>query len=130
MRYFEVRKPRIEIVPMIDIMLFLLVFFVMVAMNMIPSSGLASHLPQSSTAQPLPHTKVMVEIHREGRIVMDGRDTALEGLRDALQRVASPETVVTVAGTADAPLQDLTRVMDICRQLGITRIGLATRNVP
>ena len=34
MRYFEVKKPRIEIIPMIDIMLFLLVFFIMIALKM------------------------------------------------------------------------------------------------
>ena len=35
MRYFETRKARIEIIPMIDIMLFLLVFFAMMTLRMI-----------------------------------------------------------------------------------------------
>ena len=39
MRYLEAKKARIEIIPMIDIMLFLLVFFVMIALKMIPTSG-------------------------------------------------------------------------------------------
>ena len=39
MRYFETRKARIEIIPMIDIMLFLLVFFAMLTLRMIPATG-------------------------------------------------------------------------------------------
>ena len=47
MRYFETRKARIEIIPMIDIMLFLLVFFAIVTLHMIPANGVTSRLPQS-----------------------------------------------------------------------------------
>ncbi len=39
-RYFERKKGRIEIIPMIDIMLFLLVFFIMITIQMIPDQGL------------------------------------------------------------------------------------------
>ena len=56
----EREKPRLEIVPMIDIMMFLLVFFVMIVLRMIPDSGVTLHLPGASTAQPLPHTQVGV----------------------------------------------------------------------
>ena len=45
MRYFETKKARIEIIPMIDIMLFLLVFFAMMTLKMIPTSGHLTKLP-------------------------------------------------------------------------------------
>ncbi len=45
MRYFEHRKARIEIIPMIDVMLFLLVFFIIVTLNMIPDAGVNLQLP-------------------------------------------------------------------------------------
>ena len=47
--FFEKKKGRIEIIPMIDIMFFLLVFFVMITLRMIPATGIASKLPRSST---------------------------------------------------------------------------------
>ena len=130
MRYFEVKKPRIEIVPMIDIMLFLLVFFIMMAMNMIPTSGLIGHLPASSTSQALPPTKVMIEIHEDGSLMVDRIVISLEELRAKLRDLAAGtgKTVVTIAGSATASLQQLTRVMDACRESGISQIGLATRN--
>ena len=57
MRYFEARKGRIEIIPMIDIMLFLLVFFIMITLRMIPASGISTRLPTSSSAQVLPRAR-------------------------------------------------------------------------
>ncbi|MBW8065887.1 MAG: biopolymer transporter ExbD, partial [Ferrovum sp.] len=45
MNYFETKRARIEIIPMIDIMFFLLVFFIMITLHMIPSTGVASKMP-------------------------------------------------------------------------------------
>ncbi|MDR3391824.1 MAG: biopolymer transporter ExbD [Sulfuriferula sp.] len=129
MRYFEVRKPRIEIIPMIDIMLFLLVFFIMMAMKMIPSNGLVGHLPSSSTSQALPQPKIMIELHKDGSLFVDQQPMTLDGLRAKLHSTATDKTIVSIAGAADVSLQQLTAVMDICHQNGINKIGLATQNV-
>ena len=45
------KKARIEIIPMIDVMMFLLIFFVLISLNVIPAFGLKTALPDSSTAQ-------------------------------------------------------------------------------
>ena len=45
------KRTRIEIIPMIDVMMFLLVFFVLVSINVIPALGLKTKLPQSSQAK-------------------------------------------------------------------------------
>ena len=45
------KKTRIELVPMIDVMMFLLVFFVLISINVIPALGLKTKLPQSSQAK-------------------------------------------------------------------------------
>ena len=129
MRYFEVRKPRIEIIPMIDIMLFLLVFFVMIALKMIPSSGLIGHLPTSTATESLPPTKVMVEIHQDGTLMVDQQVMTIAAMRAKLKDLSKGKTVVTIAGAATVSMQQLADVMDACRQSGISQIGLATRNV-
>ena len=41
------KKARIEIIPMIDVMMFLLVFFVLISLNVIPAQGLKTSLPKS-----------------------------------------------------------------------------------
>ena len=130
MRYFEVRKPRIEIVPMIDIMLFLLVFFIMATLNMIPTSGLIGHLPTSSTAQSMQPAKVLIEMNEDGRLMIDQQVISLSDLPARLRPLAAGKAVVTIAGSSKVSMQRLAEVMDACRQGGITQIGLATRTVP
>jgi len=130
MRYFEVRKPRIEIVPMIDIMLFLLVFFIMTTLHMIPTSGLVGHLPASTTAQDLHPPKVLIEMREDGSVVVEQQTLSLAELQARLRPLVAQKPVVTIAGAAQVSLQRLAEVMDACRQAGVTQIGLATRTLP
>jgi biopolymer transport protein ExbD len=51
-------KVRIEIIPMIDIMMFLLVFFMLATLSMVQGSGLKMNLPQSSTATQVESAKL------------------------------------------------------------------------
>jgi len=52
--YFDAGKPRVEVIPMIDIMMFLLVFFVVISLKMIAGTGLDMELPGSATRSALP----------------------------------------------------------------------------
>lgn len=128
MRYLERRKARIEIIPMIDIMFFLLVFFIMITLRMIPSTGIASQLPQSSTAQALPHPKLLVVLQADGSVNVDDKPLTLAALTARLAAYATPaKTVVTIAGAKSAPLQSLLSVMDACRKAGVTQISVAAK---
>ena len=126
MRYFQRRKARIEIVPMIDIMFFLLVFFIMVTLNMIPASGIDSRLPGSFSAQRLESPQLVISLDAAGLIRVDQEDLNLDQLAERL-RAQGRETRVVIAGAEAAALGDLVAVMDACRLAGITRIGIATR---
>ena len=124
MQYLEMRKGRVEIIPMIDIMLFLLVFFIMVTLRMIPAQGLPAHLPGSSTAQQLPKPKVTLALHTDGTLDMDGKAVTLAALTAQLRTRADAQ--VTIAASRGVPVQDLVKVMDACRSAGVSAIGLAT----
>ena len=126
MRYLQRRKARIEIVPMIDIMFFLLVFFIMVTLNMIPATGIGSRLPASASAERLESPQVVISLDAAGMISIDRQTLTLEQL-GLLLRERGTETRVVIAGAETAALSDLVAVMDVCRLAGVTRIGLATR---
>lgn len=127
MRYLQQRrKARIEIVPMIDIMFFLLVFFIMVTLNMIPATGIGSRLPASASAERLESPQVVISLDAAGMISVDRQRLTLEEL-GALLRDRGGETRVVIAGADSAELGHLVAVMDACRLAGITRIGIATR---
>lgn len=130
MKYFEVRKARIEIIPMIDIMLFLLVFFILVTLHMIPDAGITSQLPTSSTAQAMPKPKITLGIDKDGVIHYDQKTLTPATLTALLKAQPKPtELQVTLAGDKDTSLQAIMKVMDACRIAGVTHIGLASKPV-
>lgn len=125
MRYLEYRKARIEIVPMIDIMLFLLVFFIMVVVKMVPATGIGAHLPHSSTAEQLPHPKAMISVFEDGRIVLGSEEVSLAVLTDRLAANNPADTAVTIASADKVTVQQVMAVMDACRNAGVTQLGMA-----
>ncbi len=127
MRYFETRKARIEIIPMIDIMLFLLVFFAMLTLRMIPSSGQVSRLPTSSTASTMPTPKLVVEIHDGGMMFVDSKQVTTAQITALVRSRDAAKLAVTVAGSQTASMQEVMNVIDAVRKGGATQIGLAAR---
>ena len=128
MKYFESKKARIEIIPMIDIMFFLLVFFIMVTLHMIPDAGMASRLPTSSTAQSMPKPQITLAVDKAGTIHIGQKTLSAEQLTALLRSKAHPDALqVTVAGDKATSLQQLMAVMDACRKAGVTKIGLAAQ---
>jgi biopolymer transport protein ExbD len=126
--YFEIRKGRIEIIPMIDVMFFLLVFFVMIALQMIPDRGLALQLPRSSRTRRLPHPHYIVNIEKSGRVSIKGRAYDLKGLERLLRRDGDPaKTQITIAAERNVPFQDFVHVMDTCQKVGVSNIGIAAK---
>jgi biopolymer transport protein ExbD len=128
MNYFEAKKARIEIIPMIDIMFFLLVFFIMITLHMIPNAGLKTQLPSSASAVALPPPKVTVTLSTDGRMSVDGRALTSAQLTAMLSaRPDASHTVVTITGSKAAQIQDLVTVMDACRAAGVSQIALAAQ---
>ena len=128
MRYLETKKARIEIIPMIDIMLFLLVFFAMLTLRMIPTSGHVTKLPTSSTAATSPPPKMLVEISQDGSLLVENQVLTTTQLTDLLRQRGSAKTAVTIAGNDTASLQQVMSVIDAIKAGGATEIALATRN--
>ncbi|MBB1075872.1 biopolymer transporter ExbD [Rhodoferax sp. 4810] len=129
MRYFQRRKARIEIVPMIDIMFFLLVFFIMVTLNMIPATGIGGRLPSSTSAAQLDSPQVVISLDASGTLTVDQHGVTLEQL-SALLLARGADTRVVIAGAEMAALGDVVAVMDACRGAGISHVGIATREPP
>jgi len=110
-------------------MMFLLVFFVMIVLRMIPDSGVTLSLPGASTAQELPHTQVVIIIDQQGNMHVKDQVMTADALETYLQGVkATNDTDVIVAGDKGTKLQQLMDVMDLTRKAGITNIGIATQN--
>jgi biopolymer transport protein ExbD len=134
-RYFDADKPRIEIIPMIDIMMFLLIFFIMITLRMIAGAGIKLELPASQTPERLQQERVLVTlgVDLQGGYAIDGERVAgpenvRERLRAAKARAGGAERVdVIIAGDRTLALQRLVDAMDLVRQEGVLAVGIATR---
>jgi biopolymer transport protein ExbD len=126
-------QARIEIIPMIDVMMFLLVFFVLISINVIPATGLKTHLPTSATAR-ADHeiANAIVTVTRDGTLQLDGRGVTLPDLGAQLQTLKQQKSglKVIVKGDAEVELQRLIDVMDAVKAAGIDALSIAAKQKP
>ncbi len=128
MRYFEARKARIEIIPMIDVMLFLLVFFIIVTLQMIPDAGVNMQLPVSSQTNPLPHPKYTVNVLPDGTIKVKDQVMTTDELTAMFEADGDPgKTELTIATDKTTAFQHFMTVIDAARKAGVTDIGIAAQ---
>jgi biopolymer transport protein ExbD len=127
MRYFEVKKARIEIIPMIDIMLFLLVFFAMLTLRMIPTTGHVTQLPGSQTAEHIERTKIRIEISDQGQSYIEGKPMDADQIATWIRQHDPVNANILIMGSDRVNLQQLMNTIDAVKRGGGARISLATR---
>jgi len=122
------RHARLEIVPMIDIMMFLLIFFVMITLRMIPNAGVPMLLPGAATAATLPPSHIVIALDFAGQAHVRGTTLTLDALQAELTAMGQGRKLgVVIAADRGASLQDVMRVMDAVRRAGVNEVGLATK---
>jgi biopolymer transport protein ExbD len=124
------RRARIEIIPLIDIIFFLLATFVMVSLSMVKNRGIAVNLPAAATGTPQePGEFATISINAAGELFFNKApvDAAhLEtDLKDLLAGSAEPR--VYIRGDANAAFGKAVAVLDEVRSLGITKVAIETQ---
>jgi biopolymer transport protein ExbD len=121
-----IRKVRIEMLPLIDIVFLLLVFFIYAMLSMAVHRGLPVVLPTSSTAEIDQKTTLSVTLEKTGAIFIDDEQTTLAELAEALETKARGENETDVLLFADRDLsyQTLFQVLDEIRTAGLNHISL------
>ena len=112
--------------PLIDVVFLLLVFFIYAMLSMAVHRGLILKLPESSTAQIDKKLVLSVSIKSDGSIYIDKHQVALENLAETLRFRALHETDPGVLLFADRNIsyQKLFKVLDQIQTAGIHRISL------
>lgn len=120
------RKARIEMLPLIDIVFLVLVFFIYAMLSMAVHRGLPVILPSSSAAKIDKTTILSVTVKTDGTVFIDKKPIPLGGLTEELKRAIKGDDEASVLLFADRDLsyQKLFRVMDRIRTAGINRISL------
>jgi len=121
-----VRTARIEMLPLIDIVFLLLVFFIYAMLSMAVHRGLPVNLPSSSMAKIHKDLILSVSIRSDGIVYLDKARVSVKDLEGSLRKRTKgrKETGVLLFADRDLPYQKLFRVLDQIRKAGLTRISL------
>jgi biopolymer transport protein ExbD len=121
----------INVIPLIDVLLTLLMFFVLTS-TFIQHSRLQVTLPKASTQdRDMNAAALTVMIDRDGRFFVGSDEVMGEGIEALKQTIArnagdDRERQVTIRADANTPHQDVVTAMDALGQLGFTRLSIAT----
>ncbi len=109
------KKARIEIIPMIDTIFFLLVFFMFTSLSMVKMNGLDVSLPKdTNNPDQKPPPQVVVTVDNGGTYYLDKTSVEPAQLATEMQSRldAKPDTVFIVNVDKQRPTQDIITVMD------------------
>ena len=127
------KKARIEIIPLIDVIFFLLATFVLFTLSLNKSEGLPVLLPQSETARPRdPAGSITITVTAEGTLAWDKDPVTLDEFLVRLQRykAAEPNPKVLINGDENAYFSQAIYVFDEVRKSGIQKVLIETRVRP
>jgi biopolymer transport protein ExbD len=126
------KKARIEMLPLIDIVFLLLVFFIYAMLSMAVHRGFKVELPLSSSAEIDQRALLSVTVRESGEIYVDEALTTLEDLPELLRRKAGgrDDQEVLLFGERQLSYQQLFGVLDRIRASGISRISLQAETTP
>ena len=127
------KSARIEIMPLIDIIFFLLATFIMVSLSMSKNQGVQVALPISSTAQSLGDQQEMekavtLSVNDKGEIFWNKDKILVSQLPLKLQTfkltAKDPKVIINSDGAAD--FKHVVGVLDEVRKIGIAKVGIST----
>lgn len=124
------RKARIEIIPMIDTMFFLLVFFMVATLSMTVQRGLSVNLPHAATAQDEIRQVIALTLTKEGRLFFDKEPVASPAevaARLAASKKGNNELSVLINADRGVEHGKVIDLMDAVRQVGVVRIAVAVK---
>ena len=120
-------KPRLMIIPMIDIIFFLLVFFMMSMLTMVVQKSVPLNLPQASTAKVSMEENIPITVTEDGAVYFEKDKITLADLENRLwEKKQAGELSIILRGDASADYGKVVQVMDMIKNLGISKVYIAT----
>lgn len=125
----EKTQPLVMIIPMIDIMLFLLVFFMISTIYMVQTNTLPVSLPQSSTANQETRPNVVpITVLASGEVLFDSAGVTDEELAEKVRSAlaADKNTIFVLRGDKATRYENVVAMLDLLKKSGASRVSIAT----
>jgi biopolymer transport protein ExbD len=125
----SIKKARIEIIPMIDTIFFLLVFFMISTLSMTQFKGMPVNLPKAASGQQAPAESAAITIDKDGRLFLNQQAIDKAALGEALSQQLAKNAEMLVVINADDGVQhgQVVEVMDIARGANVAKMAIAVK---
>jgi len=122
------KHARIEMIPLIDVVFLLLVFFIYAMLSMVIHKGIPVDLPYAESALNDKKEYISLVVTKEGKIYLDKRQVSLSELKGLLikERNNNPYLKVFITGDKKAYYERIVEVLDVVRISGLTKVSLET----
>ncbi len=120
-------EPKLMIIPLIDIMFFLLVFFIFSTLQMVEQKSMPVQLPQAASAHQEEVVPVSVTLSKDGKILLENQPVTIEELGSKLYARLAERPDVPVILRADKSVEHghVVEVMDELKAIGVTKLSIA-----
>lgn len=122
------QSPKLMVIPLIDIIFFLLVFFMMSTLNMVYQKTLPVNLPLASAARHDLEKPLAITLSASGQIYLEKDEVTLDLLRERLRRelAAHPGLPVVLRADETAEHGKVVAIMDTLKFVGVQKLAIAT----
>lgn len=122
------RRPEINVVPLIDVLCFLVVFFMLFSVMKTNQTGMDINLPKAErVTSSKADSQVVVSVNRDGQVYFEGRAMSKPDMQEQVRLAvgANPETLVIIKADRQALYAKIIETMDIVRKVGAYKLALA-----
>lgn len=121
--------PKINILPMIDVIFAILVFFMVSSLYLTRSEGLPVNLPSASTGEVQKNKQITVSLNAQGKLTIDGKPAKTAQLQTEIKQLIASESNTIVIINADKTVEygQVVEIMDRLRQIPQVQLAIATK---
>ncbi|TWH46104.1 biopolymer transporter ExbD [Sporomusa sp. KB1] len=120
-------QPQLMVIPMIDIIFFLLVFFMMSTLYMVEQHTMPVNLPQAAAVQQDTQRNINITVTQDGRVMFDQEEIPLALLkkRVGIETVNQPDKVFVLRADKQVEYGKVITVLDELKLAGARRVAVA-----
>jgi biopolymer transport protein ExbD len=124
----QVEEPEIIVIPMIDVMMFLLFFFMVASLALVVQAGLPVSLPKASTGKDQPAETVTITLRPTGEVYLNTTPTSIDKLEAGLEGLhVTEKSLITMNVDEHVPYGSVVSAMDQARKAGVNSFAFATK---
>jgi biopolymer transport protein ExbD len=116
---------QIDIAPLIDMVFQLLIFF-MLTSSFVMQPGIKINLPKAVTSEAVKFQNIEIIISGENVVYLNGKVVTSQELKSLLKQASKKEQSILIKSDKRASLGRVVEIWDMCRDLGISKINIAT----